>query len=151
MNTIDQAKKVALIRKIRRVQSQTHRGKEKEIVISLEDYFDGDNSEHCPILANTGISLSAPALHDFLAKVAAKPDVSNVLIRFYDYEDALNFDNMWINSDTVFVSTTASATEVEKWFEPLEPTSVQGESNLADFANLPSIPDGHALFAVWWD
>ncbi len=151
MSTIDQAKKMALIRKIRRVQSQTHRGKEKEIVLSLEDYFDGDSSDCCTILANTRNPLSGPAFRDFLATIAAKPDVSNVLIRFYDYEDALDVDDAWINSDTVYVSTSASATAVHTWFETMEPSSVEAVSDRRSFANLPTIPDGHALFAVWWD
>lgn len=148
---IEHEKKMALIRKIRRVQSQTHNGKEKEIVLSLEDYFDGDASDHCVILANTRNALSGPAFHNFLGSIAAKPEVSNVLIRFYDYEDALDFDDAWINSDTVYVSTSASAAEVKTWFESLEPSSVEVVTNRTGFANLPSLPHGHALFALWWD
>jgi len=151
MSKIDQAKKMVLIRKIRRVRSQTHKGKEKEIVLSLEDYFDNDTSGCCTILANTRNPLSGPAFRDFLASIDAKPEVSKVLIRFYSYEDALDFDDAWINSDTVYVSTSASASEVQTWFDALEPSAVEEVTDRSGFANLPSLPDGHALLAVWWD
>ena len=148
---IDQSKKLALIRKIRRIQSHTQGGKEKEVVLSLNDYFDGDTSECCAILANTTKQLSSEACRHFLDGIASRPEVPHILIRFYDYEDALDFDDSWINSDTVFISTSASLTEVNEWFNPLEPTTVEEVIDTKGFANLPAVPSGHRLFAVWWD
>jgi hypothetical protein len=148
---IDQSKKIALIRKIRRIQHGTPSGKAREIVLSLNDYFDGDTSEYCTILANTNEPLSSQEFHRFLQGIAAKPEVSHVLIRFYDYDSALDYDDAWINSDTVFVCTAASTAEVENWFSAVQPSSVYEERDLEEFANLPTMPSSYGLIAVWWD
>jgi len=145
---MDQTKKLVLIQKVKEIQRASP--KDKEIVIPLKDYFDGNDEDCCIILADAGQSSSAN-FEQFLRQIKNRHDVSDIFIRFYSYDDALDDANTWINSDTVFVVTSAPPEEVKKWFESMEPSSVDEETNLTQFANLPSIQSGHKLIAVWWD
>jgi hypothetical protein len=148
LDVMDQTKKFALIQKVKDIQRDSP--KDKEIVITVDDYFDGNDESCCTILANAGQSSSA-TFERFLRQIKNRDDVSNMFIRFYSYDDALDDPDSWINSDTVFVVTSASFEEVERWFESMEPSSVEEETDLSQFANLPSILSGHKLIAVWWD
>ena len=146
---MDELKKLELIRKIRKVQG--HAPRPKEILISLEDFFDGNDEAPCGLLANTRVHLSAPQVAEHLRQVRSRADVSGCFIRFYDYDDALDFADAWVNSDTVYVVSSAGVDEIASWFAPLEPSDVRVEQDVEAFANAPTIPAGHAMVAVWWD
>ncbi|NMM62453.1 hypothetical protein HBE96_07065 [Clostridium sp. P21] len=147
---MDQFEKLNLIRKIQEVQSQccTH---EKEILISIDDYFKGNDESHCIILANTSVNLSSKEFEKFLRNLKRKDNVMDVFIRFYDYEDAMDYEDAWINSDTVFLITSADVQKVKSWFQGLEPSSVKEETCLNEFVNLPYIPEKYRIINVWWD
>jgi hypothetical protein len=124
---------------------------DSETVLTLEEYFDGNDQRCDSICANTENQPSARELQEFLLAIRAKPSVHEVLVRVYDFGDALRFQDAWIISDTVFVITNASVSEIEDWFRPLTPSDVYEEKNLDEFNNLPFIPKGFCLIAVWWD
>jgi hypothetical protein len=46
--------------------------------------------------------------------------VSGVFVRFYDYLDALEFEEAWVGSDTVCVITSAELAQVQGWFADFE-------------------------------
>lgn len=140
---MDESQKFNLIRKIQEIESQCTR--EKEILISLDDYFRGNDETNCIILANASVNISSKEFEKFLRKVKRKDNVIDIFIRFYDYEDA------WINSDTVFVITSADIQEVKSWFEELEPSSVDEERYLDKFINLSYVPEGDRIINVWWN
>lgn len=146
---MNQLKKLTLIRKIRKVQDRIPKG--KEILITLDDYFDGNDEENCIILANTDVNVSSKEFESFLRNIKKNDCVFDIFIRFYDYEDAIDFDDIWVNSDTIFIITTASTEEVKVWFEFYTPSSISEEIETKDFANLPSIPNGYKIISIWWD
>jgi len=146
---MDQSEKLNLIRKIQVLESKCTR--EKEILISLDDYFRGNDENHCIILANTSVNLSSKEFEKFLRDLKRKDNVMEVFIRFYDYEDAIDYEDAWINSDTVFVITSVDIRKVKSWFQELEPSSVNEETCLNEFVNLPYIPEGYRIINVWWD
>jgi len=146
---MNQLRKLDLIRKIRKVKSRNPRG--KEILISIDDYFKGNDEKICNILTNTLNDISSAEFEMFLRGVTNLVGVSNVYIRFFDYEDALDFDDSWINSDTVYIVTKANIDEVEGWFNKFQPSDIYRKSDLNEFANLPCIEEGFNVIGVWWD
>jgi hypothetical protein len=146
---VDELKKIALIRKVRRIEHGSPRG--RDVLISLQDYFDGNDESDCTILANTDVRLPAQAVARRLSHVEAREDVSGCWIRLYDYDDALDFADAWVNSDTVYVVSSASVDAISSWFASLAPSDVREVDDLQVFANPPVIPAGHRMVAVWWD
>ncbi len=143
---IDQPRKKALIEYIQ----QRQRSNDREILIALELYFDGYDDEHCAVSANVG-PFTTTHFAARLREIRQRPDVLELLIRFYDYADALEFEDSWIGSDSVYVVTSASLNAVRDWFEDLEVSEVWDEPDLTRFPDLMQIPDGFRLVAVWWD
>jgi hypothetical protein len=143
---IDQGKKHRLISRIKELQSSGA----AEILLAPEDYFDGYEESHCTICANRK-PVSTSAFQRRLADVAARPGVSGVFVRFYEYKDALEDASCWIGSDSVYVATSAGTDTVRQWFDDLEPSDVAEERDFTKFANLPGVPEGSRLVAVWWD
>ena len=143
---IDQAKKKALIEHIK----QRRKSNDREVLLAPDLYFDGYDEEHCTVCANVG---PFTTLHFAarLREIRQRPDVSAVFIRFFDYEDALECEDLWISSDSVYVITSASLETVRDWFEDLEVSDVWEESDVTKFPDVTKIPDGFHLVAVWWD
>jgi hypothetical protein len=74
------------------------------------------------LLASNNINpVSAKDFASFLMKLRQNPSVLDVYIRVYDYEDAIIFDDSWVNSDTVYLVTSAQPLEVETWFKCCRP------------------------------
>ncbi len=144
---IDQTKKRQLISHIKGLQTLGA----GEILLPWEQYFDGYEEDHCNICANTRTSPSTSRVRDCLQRLAARPDVSGVFVRFYEYEDALEDETCWIGSDSVYLVTTATVDTVRQWFADFEVSDVWEEPDRASFTNLSKIPEGNRLIAVWWD
>ncbi len=144
---IDESKKRALISHIKALQ----RVGPEEILLSPGEYFDGYTDQHCTICANNRNSVSTEAFRARLCEIAARTDVSGVFIRFYDYEDALQGAKCWINSDSVYLVTSAPIESVRKWFSDFEVSDVWVEPDPGKFRGLGSIAKDERLVAVWWD
>ena len=122
-----------------------------ETVLTLDEYFDGNTETYSNLCANTGRSPSADELLDFLRRIEERDGVAQVLIRVYDYRDALESDDCWINTDSVFLVTDVGLDEIRAWFAPLKYSDVYEERDVTNFNNLPPIPEGHRVVGVWWD
>jgi hypothetical protein len=144
---MDRQKLAELIAKIDAVC----KSQDKETVLTLDEYFDGNTEEHSTLCANNGKPPSSEELWRFLRGIQDKKEVSQVLVRVYDYCDAIEYGDCWINADTVFVVTTASVDAVGVWFTPLQCTDIFEETDLTTFNNFPSVPHGFRVVGVWWD
>ena len=142
---MNEDKKLKLIRMIREIQRTSKI--RNEIVLSIDDYFCGDETQQNMI---TGMK-SGKVLQSLLKEIQKKSMVHDLLIRFYDYEDALDDEDCWINSDTIFIITTAETNEITEWFSEWNPSTITTEIQYGDFANLPEIPEGYSLINLWWD
>ena len=139
-----------LLRLVQKIKACGH-AYDTETVLTIEEYFDGNDEAYSDICANNVSPPSTQALREYLLAIQAKPSVSDVFIRVCGFEDALEYQDSWIRSDTVFMVTSASISEVEEWFRPLTPSSISVETRLSRFNNLPAIGKGSRLVAVWWD
>jgi hypothetical protein len=117
-----------------------------ETAIPLDMYFTGNDEECCIITCNTGEHISSNYLYTQLAEVRNRQEVNDVLVRFYDYDDALQDDDIWINADTVWVVTCASVADVSKWVDHLCPSDIHEEEIGTNFVNPPEIPAGYPKF-----
>jgi hypothetical protein len=144
---IDQSKKLALIEHIKRRQISPG----SEILLGVGLYFDGYDEDHCTICANNIDSISTTQFAARLRAIEQRPDVSCVFVRFYTYDDALEDEDSWIGSDSVYIITSAGLDVVRGWFADFDVSDVWEETDLSKFADLPEMPDGFRLVAVWWD
>ena len=144
---MDQSKKAALIQFIKEQQKS---GKE-EILLSPAHYFDGYNDEHCTICANNSSPVACARFLGRLNEVGQRSDVSAVYVRFYDYLDAEDSEDLWISSDSVYISTSTDAKAVKGWFADFEVSDAWVEDDPTKFAGLSMIPSDHRLIAAWWD
>ena len=144
---MDRAKLLKLVDKIRAAGYSC----DSETVLTVEEYFDGYDEQPPNICANTGLALTSRELRDILSRIESKVCVTRVLVRVYEFEDALQYSDSWVSSDMVFVVTTASVDEVQAWFESLLPTSVGIEMDLSRFNNFPAVPEGSRVIYVQWD
>jgi hypothetical protein len=144
---IDQYKKRALVRNIKERQQS----KPVEILLGTEVYFDGYEADQCVICVNNSDPISTAEFAERLREIQDRPDVSAVLVRFYDYEDAEVSEDAWISSDSIYIVTRAGVDEVREWFSDFEVADVWEDTDLEDFDGLPAVPEGFHLIAVWWD
>lgn len=144
---MDREKLLKLVAKI----DAAGKSNDTETVLTLDEYFDGNTETYSNLCANTGRSPSAEELREFLRRIEQRDGVAHVLIRVYDYQDALESDDYWINTDTVFLVTNVGLNEIKTWFDPLMYSEVYEEKDLTNFNNLPPIPAGHRVVGVWWD
>jgi hypothetical protein len=144
---INQSKKKALIEHIKQRQTSD----ERELLLSPVLYFDGYDDDQCTICANSSDPVSTAVFAARLQQIQERPDVSAVFVRFYDYLDAEESEDCWINSDSIYVVTTAGVEAVRDWFSDFEVSDTWLEPDTANFDGLSDIPDGFHLVAVWWD
>ena len=143
---IDQAKKKKLIEHIKQRQISN----EQELLLAPDLYFDGYDDKQCNVCANVG-PFSTSHFAARLQEISQHPDVSAVFIRFYEYADALEYDDSWIGSDSVYLVTSASLGAVRDWFADLEVSDVWEENDITKFPDVSKLSAGFRLVAVWWD
>jgi hypothetical protein len=144
---IDQVKKNALIKLIK---EQSGAGK-TELLLSPDVYFDGYEEDSCTICANNRVRVSTARFVERIRSIQARADVAEIFVRFYDYSDAEEDQDCWINSDSLYAVTLASLSEVRGWFADFEVSDVWEEPDTSKFAGLPQLPVGFRLVAIWWD
>jgi hypothetical protein len=122
-----------------------------ELAIPLHLYFNGNDEKCCIITCNTIRAGSAEEFYTRLKEIERRTDVNSVWIRFYDYDDALKFDDCWINSDGIWIVTTASKEDVMDWLDDFEPTESYYEDDFSSYRNPPEIPTGFKMVGISWD
>ena len=86
---------------IAKIEAQNPSGELQEIVVSLEDFFTGNNDT-----GSIGVNLGPDQppitkFHRVLREIRARPNVQDVLVRIYDYDDPTS----WPYTDTVYIIT----------------------------------------------
>jgi hypothetical protein len=144
---IDQAKKSALIKHIKRQKVLS----DKTLLLAPDLYFDGYDDAQCTICANNSKPVSTSKFAARLYDIQNRPDVSALFVRFYDFSDAEDCEDIWISSDSVYVVTAADLETVREWFSDFQVSDVWAENDYSKFVGLPKIPNDSKLVAVWWD
>ncbi len=117
------------------------------IVVSIEDFFDGNADEGaigCNMIPHPGLD----HFRRVLTSIRDRPDVQDMLIEIVAIDD----DPSWPFSDTVWVISSASEQEVEEWMEPLHPDEVlRGWGKAGKPPAAPEPREGTKVYGLWWD
>lgn len=143
---IDQTKKQSLIAYIKRRELVDDR----EILLNPELYFDGYDHHHCTVCANAG-AFPTSRFEGQLRVLGRKAEVAGVFVRFSSYADALEFEDSWVGSDSVYLVTSVVPEVVREWFSEFKPSDAWEVSELENFPDVSPLPVGFRLVAVWWD
>ena len=119
---------------------------DNEIVVSLEDFFDGNN-----VRASIGpnIHIDQPSPQEFyqkLAELKKSEKVEDILIRIQDVEDL-----DWPFTDTVYIISELAMEELKAKLTDLKPDEIYEEWMYGKPINAPEIKNGFSIFSVWWD
>jgi hypothetical protein len=132
---------------IAKIVAQNPPGEVREIVVSLEDFFTG-NDDRGSIGCNLGEKQPPIAeFHRRLREIRSKPNVQDVLVRIDDYDDPTS----WPYSDTLYIITSAPLEEVKKWVSPLLPDEVHAKWIYGKPPAAPEVKPGMIPYSVWWD
>ena len=118
-----------------------------EIVVSLEDFFNG-NDDLGSIGCNLGSEQQPVAeFHRVLKNIRSRPEVQDVLVRICDYSDPTS----WPFSDTVYIITRADLATVREWVAPLLPDEVDAEWMYEKPLAAPALDSAMTPYSVWGD
>lgn len=132
---------------IAKIEKQRVLSPEREIAVSLEDFFTGNDD-----LGSIGCNLGSeqPPISEFyrvLKGIRSQPEVQDVLVRISDFDDP----SSWPFTDTVYIIASAPARQVEEWVAPLKPDEVHPEWMYGKPPAAPSARPGMTTYSVWWD
>ena len=115
-------------------------------LLTIEEFFDG-NVVDGSICCNLYPMPSPARVRGILDAIVARPDVSDLRVQITAFDDPA-----WPFSDTIWVVTTASESEVASWFpEDLAPNEVWEGWQISQAYEPCPIPKGSRIIACWWD
>lgn len=126
-------------------------------VVPLEDFFEANWDEHS--LAPNMAGYGRPSLREcyrILRDVRDRPEVQDVLVAIHEtpYADEPLDLEIWPDSDTVYVLSSASRDQVAAWVSSLKPDDI-GDGWSCNTGKKPmAAPDplpGMKVYALWWD
>lgn len=119
---------------------------DNEIVVSLKDFFDGNN-DRASIGPN--IHVDQPSPQEFYKKLTELENsemVERILVRIQDVEDL-----DWPFTDTVYVISKLSLEEIKSKLTDLQPDEIHEEWMYGKPINAPDLKNGYKIYSVWWD
>lgn len=132
---------------IAKIEEQNPPGELREIVVSLEEFFTG-NDDPGSIGGNLGTEQPPIAeFHRRLLEIRSKPAVQDVLVRIYAYDDPTS----WPYTDTVYIITSAPIKDVQAWVSPLRPDEVRAEWMYGKPPAAPEVKPSMTPYSIWWD
>ena len=135
--------KEKLVEKIKKIGWETG-----EVVVSLEDFFEGNPEEFCNISVN--VYPDCPTTENFyktMLSIRNMENVQDVLIRIVDIDEP-----DWPTSDTVYIITHLTIEKIKERTKTLEPDSIDygwGEEKTP--INSPKLEKNMNIIALWWD
>lgn len=126
-------------------------------VVSLEDFFE-QNSDRYSLAPNVADYGRPPLAECFriLLDIRQRPDVQDVLVAIHEcpFADDVEDVEIWPDSDTVYILTSASDQEVRDWAARLLPSEIgHGWSCNTGRkpAAAPDLQPGMHVAVLWWD
>ena len=141
----DAALRQKLMDKIKQQQLKN----EAEPVVSLEDFFTG-NEDFGSIGCNLTPMLGPQVFYEQLKAIRSRPNVQGVLVEIRDTNENDPDPLMWPFSDQIYILTSASHEEVVKWTAPLQPEEVEPTYINIRVQSI-GLESGMEVYRVWWD
>lgn len=126
-------------------------------VVGLGEFFDG-NEDQYSIAPNT-VNHGHPGSSEFrriLSEIRSKPNVQDVLIAIHEcpYADDPEDADIWPDSDTVYVLTSATPEELAEWAADLNCNEIGEGWSCGTGIKPPAAPELQAdmkVLVLWWD
>ncbi len=129
-------------------------------VLALDEFFDGNWDEYS--LAPNHADHKRPKLAEcqrILAAIRERNDVQDVLvaIREMPFPDEPDDNDMWLESECVYILTSCGVKDVRGWTKALVPDEVNkmGKKWLTDSPEsppgAPELKPGMSVYTLWWD
>lgn len=126
-------------------------------VVTLEEFFTG-NIDEMSLAPNIAYETRPPLQECFriLREIRDRPDVQTVLVAIHETpypDDEADYD-IWPDSDTIYILTSASESAVAVWCAPLHPTNLaEGWSCGTGIKPqaAPELDDEMVVRTLWWD
>ena len=120
---------------------------ENEIVVSLEDFFEGNNDQESIAPHIFDAERTSPQIfYRKLSELKNLDQVDDVFVRIQDVEDS-----DWPFTDTVYIISKLSVEEIRSKLTDLHPDEIYEEWMYGQPINAPEVKDGFSIFSVWWD
>ena len=126
-------------------------------VFTLEEFFEFNWDEHslAPNKAGDGRPPIAEC-YKILRDIRSRPQVQDVLVAIHEtpYADEPLDADIWPDSDTVYVLSSASRDEVSDWTSALHPDEIGENWSCGTGVKPKAAPDPlpqMKVFALWWD
>lgn len=132
---------------IEKIQAQNPPGELREIVVSLQEFFTGNND---PGSIGVNLGPDQPPIAEFhrvLEEIRGRPNVQDVLVRIHDYDDPTS----WPYTDTVYIISSAPLATVQEWVSPLLPDEVHAGWMYGKPPAAPEVEATMTPYSVWWD
>jgi hypothetical protein len=126
------------------------------VTVSIDEFFDGNNDTQsiAPNLDATAPHPGLAGIRNTLQEIRSRPGVAEVRIAIREWPNpqVSDDDGFWPVAEHVYVWTTASRSDVERWVRPLRSDAV-GESPIGEALCNPDVtlPLGVHLYRVVWD
>lgn len=126
------------------------------VTVSIEEFFDGNNDAEsiAPNLDATAPHPGLGGIRSTLREIRSRPEVVDVRIAIHEWPNPQvpDDDGMWPAAEHVYVWTTASQSDVERWVRPLRSDGVaECPSTEALCGPEVTLPPGVRLSRVTWD
>lgn len=126
-------------------------------VVAIEDFFEFNWDEYS--LAPNMVDSGRPALSEcyrVLREIKARPQVQDVLVAIHETPEADDPEDseIWPDSDTIYVLTSASREEVASWASPLRPDDIGDKWSCNTGQKPKAAPElqrNMKVYAIWWD
>jgi hypothetical protein len=144
VKAVDFSKRVALVEHIN--ATGLIPGGQPSPVVTLEEFFDGNDDT-----GSIGCNLLLPGpqfFYEILKSIRSRPDVQDVLVAISDLDVG---DDFWPFSDRVYVLTSASAEDVARWAEALQPGAVEEGITDGKLDLAVELRPGYTCYRLWWD
>ncbi|WP_386066480.1 hypothetical protein ACFJIW_18355 [Tahibacter sp. UC22_41] len=119
-------------------------------LVSLADFFTGNDDARSIGPQIGGAHPGVTTLHAMLQRIAARPDVSDVLIQAQDAQWAYDSDDEWVTASCVVVVTTADAAQLAEWKQQLGCAAMAKGFPQPLAPNAPDVPEDHAAWHLVW-
>jgi hypothetical protein len=126
-------------------------------VVGLDESFDHNWDENSLAVNQRGDG-RPPLLECYriLREIRDRPEVQDVLVAIHEtpYADEPEDNDLWPDSDTVYVLSSASEADVAAWAAPLVPSDIGDKWSCKTGKKPKAAPElgpGMKVFALWWD
>ena len=118
---------------------------EKEVALTLEEFFEGNNYEES-IGVNLDPQPTPKEFYDTFLKLLTSDNVDKIYVRVTDIEDCED----WVYSDTIYVIGTLTKKELKFAIKNLHPDDItEGWEDIPE--NIVNDKGNNSIFTIWWD